>query len=319
MLERLQSSGLYLQKDKCKFLVPSISYLGHCIDAEGLHPLPDKIDALMNAAIPTSVTELKAFLGLVNYYGKFIPNLSSMLHPLYQLLNKSTAWSWSPARNNAFERAKTMLTSDSVLIHYDSQKELVVSCDASAYGVGAVLSHKLLDGSERPFAFASRTLSSSERRYSQIEKETLACVFGVKKFHSYIYGRKFTLVTHHKPLLSLLHQHHAVPTTTSNRIQRWGLTLSMYEYIISFKSSSDHANADALSRLPLPYTPPNTPLPSETVLLLEQISESPITVDQIRSWSSYFKDYSFYYVWLAESFGITRVQTISKQGIGTIY
>ena len=155
VLQKLHSAGLHLQQNKCKFLVTSILYLGHTIDAEGLHPLPNKIEAIINASTPTSITELKAFLGLMNYYGKFIPNLSSLLGPLYQLLNKSIPWAWTSERDTAFNKAKLQLTSDTVLIHFDPKKDLVVSCDASAYGVGAVLSHKLSNGSERPITFAS--------------------------------------------------------------------------------------------------------------------------------------------------------------------
>ncbi len=135
----------------------------------------------------------------------------------------------------AFTLAKTLLTSGSLLVHFDPREEILLACDASAYGIGAVLSHRFCDGSERPIGFASRTLSSAEQKYSQIEKESLACVFGVKRFHSFLYGHKFKLITDDKPLLSLIHEHRAIPTTTSNRIQRWAITLSMYEYSIAFK------------------------------------------------------------------------------------
>ena len=285
VLDRLEEAGLHLKKGKCEFLVPSIIYLGHKIDSEGLHPLPAKIEAISNASTPKNVTELKAFLGLLNYYGKFIPNSSSTLHPLYELLTHETEWSWTPERIEAFTVAKSLLTSNSVLIHFDPREEILLACDASNYGIGAVLSHRLRDGSERPIGFASRTLSSAEQKYSQIEKESLACVFGVKRFHSFLYGHKFHLITDHKPLLSLIHEHRAIPTTTSNRIQRWALTLAMYEYSISFKPSSSHSNADALSRLPLPHVQDETPTPPETVFLLDQIAESPISVNQIRSWT----------------------------------
>ena len=97
VLQRLSTAGLRLKQEKCEFLVPSISYLGHKIDSQGLHPLPDKIDAIVNAAHPKSLTELKAFLGLLNYYGKFIPNLSSVLHPLYELLHSNCKWNWTSA------------------------------------------------------------------------------------------------------------------------------------------------------------------------------------------------------------------------------
>ena len=264
VFERLHSTGLFL-KDKCKFCVNSISYLGHKIDCEGLHPLPDKIDGITKASTPKSVTELKAFIGLMNYYAKFIPNLVTVISPLYQLLSVSVPWSWTAERDAAFKKAKSLLTSDCVLVHYNPEKDLVILYNASSYGLVAVLSHKFPDGSERPIAFTSRTLSAAERKYSQIEKETLACVYGIKKFPSYLYGCRFCLVTDHKPLLSLLHEYHAIPTTTSNRIRRWALTLSMYDYTLMFKSSRSHANADAMSRLPISDHSPDPPIPSETV------------------------------------------------------
>ncbi len=118
---------------------------------------------------------------MINYYQKYLHNLASTVAPLHELLRKGAHWKWSTKQQEAFERAKKLLKSAELLIHYDSSKELLLACDASPYGVGAVLSHKLEDGSERPIAYASRTLSAPERNYAQLDKEGLAIIFGVKK------------------------------------------------------------------------------------------------------------------------------------------
>ena len=137
---------------------------------------------------------------MVNYYGKFLPQLSSLLAPLYSLLQKQAKWHWGPDQEHAFTKVKHLMTSSKLLVHYDPVKELVLSCDASPYGVGAVLSHIMEDGSEKPIAFASRSLATAEKKYSQLDKEGLAVVFGVKKFHQYLFGTSFTIKSDHRPL-----------------------------------------------------------------------------------------------------------------------
>jgi len=251
VLQRLQDHGLRVNKDKCSFLQESIVYLGHRIDRKGLHPTEGKVQAIKKAPSPRNVGELRSFLGLINYYQKFLPNLSGTLHPLHKLLNKGVPWEWSDDCQTAFNQVKDMLSTDRVLVPYDTNLPISLACDASAYGLGAVLSHVLPDGEERPIAFASRTLSVSEKNYAQIEREALALIFGVTKFHIYLYGREFKLITDHRPLTTILGPKTNIPPIAAMRMQRWAATLAAYTYQIQYRSSQENSNADAMSRLPL--------------------------------------------------------------------
>jgi len=177
---------------------------------------------------------------------------------------------------------KNLLLTPQVLAHFDDSKPIVLSCDASPFGVGAVLSQILDDGLEHPVAFASRSLSKAERNYAHIDKEALAIIFGIGKFHQYISGRHFTLFTDHKPLIHIFNESKSVPVMASARLQRWALTLGAYHYAIKFKSGSKQGNADTLSRFPLPEHPHSVPVPPETVAVMEHLSQIPLTAAKLR-------------------------------------
>lgn len=287
VLQRLEDHGLRLKRQKCTFLEDEVMYLGHMIDRNGLRPVTEKVAAVQDAPPPTNVSELKGYLGLLNYYHRFLPNLSSLLAPLHTLLRKGVVWRGGADQQAAFDRSKLLLQSSQVLVHYDTRKDVILACDASPYGVGAVLSHRMPDGSERPVGFVSRTLTAAERNYSQLDKEGLAVMFGVKKFHSYVYGRRFTIVTDHKPLLSLFNEAKAVPQMVSPRVQRWAVTLGAYDYVMLYKQGKDHGNADALSRLPVPG-PEEEEVPEEEgrVMMLDHLDAPPITDRQVERWTS---------------------------------
>ena len=159
----MREAGLRLRKDKCVFLAPSVVYLGHRIDEQGLHPVAKKLQALQEALRPTNVSELKSYLGLLMYYAKFLPNLSTELAPLYVLFRCQEAWKWSTEQQKAFEKSKELMMSSQLLVHFDPKLEIRLACDGSACSVRAVLSHKMADGSEQPVGFASRTLTETEK------------------------------------------------------------------------------------------------------------------------------------------------------------
>ncbi|XP_030621125.1 uncharacterized protein K02A2.6-like [Chanos chanos] len=254
VLTRLSEYGLHAKRSKCEFFKSEISYCGHVIDKHGLHKSQEKIEAVLQAPKPENVSQLRSFLGLVNYYHKLLPNLATTLHPLNTLLQTGVKWEWSEKCDRAFEEIKRLITSDELLTHYDPTRPIRLACDASPYGIGCVLSHVMKDGSERPIAFTSRSLTSAERNYAQIDREALSLVWGVKKFHHYLYGQRFTLVTDHQPLVSIFNPRKGIPVMSATRLQRWALYLGAHSYDIEFKGTRQHSNADGLSRLPLSTT-----------------------------------------------------------------
>lgn len=244
----LETRGLKIKKSKCSFLAREIKFLGYVINEDGVKVDPDKVKAMVDMAYPKNVSELKSFLGMVNFYGKFVKNISTHLAPLYELLKKGKHFCWSNKSSEAFNKVKRLLCSAEVLVHFDMTQESVVTCDAGPLGVGAVLSARAPDGTERVVAYASRALTPAERHYSQIHKEALAIIFATEKFHQYIYGRKFTLRTDHKPLVSIFGPNSGIPVTAASRLQRWAIKLAAYDFKIEY-IRTDHNTADALSRL----------------------------------------------------------------------
>ena len=281
VFKRLKQHGFRLKLEKCEFLLGQIEFLGHIISKDGIQPTPSKVEAIVNAPVPKNVQQLRSFLGLANYYRKFIPNLSTILQPLNALLQAKKKWDWSTDCDKAFRETKQQIISAKVLTHYDPKKPITLATDASAYGIGAVISHTFPDGSEHPIAFASRSLSTSECNYAQLEKEALSLVFGAKKFHRYLYGRKIEIITDHKPLTTIFGPKKGIPSLAAARLQRWAIILSAYDYDIRYKSTTEHGNADGLSRLPLPTTLPSVDTTAASTFNIGQVQALPVTSEDI--------------------------------------
>ncbi|CAF0711795.1 unnamed protein product [Adineta steineri] len=251
VLEKIKDFGFHINKSKCSFLQDSVEYLGFIVDKNGVHTSPSKTKAIVEMPYPTNISQLRSYLGMVNHYAKFIPNLTDRLAPFYLLLKKNTKWDWTSTCTQAFTAIKQSLIGPLVLTHYDPKIPLVLAADASNTGVGAVIYHRYSDGTEKAIAHASKTLTPTEKNYAQIEKEALALVYGVQKFDQFIRGRSFTLLTDHKPLLTIFGPKKGIPTTSANRLQRWALKLMGYNYIIEYRSTTNFGQADGLSRLPV--------------------------------------------------------------------
>ncbi|CAH8492821.1 unnamed protein product [Dicrocoelium dendriticum] len=280
---KLSEHYLRLKRSKCVFLVDSVDYLGYRLDKHGLHARKDKLQPIISAPSPRNGVQLRSFVRMLSHHRRFPPNLASVLAPIHKLLKKDSKWAWDEEEQQALDRAKGLLDSSPVLVHYDPNKTLILQCAASPFGVGAVLGHKVHDGAVRPIAFASRTLQSAEKNYAQLDKEALAVVFGVKRFHQYLWGNQFEIQTDHKPLLSLLGKERGIEQLNAPRMVRWALLLSAYNYRIRYIAGPHNNVADALSRLPqIDQQEERSDAPYEFVQLLQPLNTTPISGDMVR-------------------------------------
>lgn len=249
VLSRLNEFNVKIKIEKCKFMVREVKFLGHIIGSTGIRPNPDKVSAIQNAPAPSNKSELMSYLGLLNYYRNFIPNLASELRCLYDLLGNPSSFNWSKVQNDCFERSKNLLLKYNVLERYDPEKEIVLICDGSPYGVGAIMAHKV-KSEERPVTFISSTLSPAEKNYAQIHREALSVVFAVQKLYKFLYGKKFEIITDNQALCEIFNPKKSTSHLASSRLQKWATYLSIFDYSIKYRPGKDNA-ADALSRLPV--------------------------------------------------------------------
>ncbi|XP_055688256.1 uncharacterized protein K02A2.6-like [Lutzomyia longipalpis] len=249
VLQRIQEYGFHIKLEKCNFFHSQVKYLGHILDSQGVRPDPEKIAAIREMPAPQNQSELRSFLGAINYYCKFVKSMSSLRAPFDNLLRDNTPWEWGAECQANFLKFKEILSSNLLLTHYDPNLPISIAADASNNGIGACIYHTFPDGSEKVIQHVSRTLTSAEQGYSQTEKEGLALVFGVKKFHRYVFGRKFTLYTDHKALLTIFGSKKGIPVHSANRLQRWALILLSYNFDIKYFNTTSFGHADVLSRL----------------------------------------------------------------------
>lgn len=245
LLQRCRECQLKLNRNKLKYKLDKVAYLGHVLTAEGIKADPEKTRAVIDMPQPTNVQGVQRLLGVVTYLAKFLPQLSTVAEPLRRLTDKHAAFDWLPQHQTAFTKIKTMMTETPILQYYDVNKDVAIECDASDVGLGAVITQ---DG--KPIEYASRALSDTERNYAQIKKECLAIVFATRRFEHYILGKDNVKVyTDHKPLVPISKK----PILTSpKRLQRMRLTLQKYSLDLEYKPGPKMFISDTLARAALP-------------------------------------------------------------------
>lgn len=231
VLETAEKNKVTFNKEKLQLRVNSVKYMGNIVSADGFQPDPDKVRAINEMEDPKNKEELKRFLGVVNYLSRFIPKYSEITAPLRQLLKNDVEWTWQEGHKTTFKLLKAKLCNAPVLRYYDEKKSIVLQTDASKDGLGACITQN-----SQPIAYSSRSLTEAEKNFAQIEKELLAIVYGMEKYHQYVYGNKVTVQTDHKPLISIVKKE--ISQVTS-RLQRMMLKLIKYDLNVIYVPGKD--------------------------------------------------------------------------------
>ena len=274
VLETARKTGVRFNPDKMKIRCKEIPFFGHVIGKDGLKPDPKKVIAITSMKEPSDVKDLQTFLGMVNYLSRFTPKLAALTSPLRDLCKADVEFQWESQQRKAFDAIKDEIAAASTLQFYASSEPLILQVDSSLKGLGAALIQ-----TQGPVAFASKALTDAETRYSNIERELLAVVFGLERFHHYAYGREVIVETDHRPLESIFQKHlHAAPP----RLARMLLRLQPYRLDVRYKPGTQIPLADALSRISPCSGASIKGMNLSVHELHQQLNASPARIEQIR-------------------------------------
>lgn len=245
LAEQFKKANLTLNIDKSRFCVRKVKYLGYIIGEGGIATDPGKIESILNWPVPRNFKQVRGFLGLAGWYRRFIENFADVTFPITEVLSKKKLFVWPETAQVAFDKVKQLLTTAPVLRNPDFKKKFFVHCDASDFGIGAVLVQLDEEGQEGPIAFMSRKLNSAQRNYSVTEKECLAAIEAIERFRCYLELQEFEVITDHSSLVWLMRQ-----PNLKGRLARWALKLQGYKFTISHRKGKENVVPDALSRIP---------------------------------------------------------------------
>ncbi|XP_062698772.1 uncharacterized protein K02A2.6-like isoform X1 [Aedes albopictus] len=282
VLSTLSAYGILLNQSKCVFKVLELDFLGHVISPDGIRPSHSKVESLLKFRAPATSEEVRSFLGLVTYIGRFLPDLATITAPLRELTHSGVRFTWGEEQQASFERLKQLIGNVQNLRFFDNKLRTRVVADASPVALGAVLLQfdGPTDDDPRPIAYASKSLTTTEKRYCQTEKEALALVWAVERFSVYLLGRTFELETDHKPLEAIFK-----PTSRPcSRIERWVLRLQSFSFVVKYRSGTGNV-ADPLSRLVEAQQPEEFDAESK-FMVLAVLESAAVDVQQLEEMSN---------------------------------